>query len=59
MIALTREIARAYSRPDFKVRAAALGLDTTAESPEAFSAAVKNDIAKMGALVKQTGARVN
>jgi tripartite-type tricarboxylate transporter receptor subunit TctC len=55
---LSRENARALSAPDVKEQLAAQGIEGAPTSPEAFGAYVRNEVAKWGKVVKESGAKV-
>jgi tripartite-type tricarboxylate transporter receptor subunit TctC len=52
---LSQEILRALSQPDVKERFLASGVEPVGASAEQFAAAVRNDIDKLGKLVKDAG----
>ena len=56
---LHQEIARAFSQAELKERMLRLGVEPAAEPPEQFGAFVKAEIAKLGKLVRESGAQVN
>ncbi|HZM43656.1 MAG TPA: tripartite tricarboxylate transporter substrate binding protein [Burkholderiales bacterium] len=55
---LNRETAKALSTPDLKEQFAAQGIEGSPTSAEAFSAYVRNEVAKWGKVVKASGAKV-
>jgi tripartite-type tricarboxylate transporter receptor subunit TctC len=54
---LHREIARIVVQPDTKERLAALGLESVANTPDAFAAQIKSELAKWMTIVRAAGIR--
>jgi tripartite-type tricarboxylate transporter receptor subunit TctC len=52
---LQREVAKILQSPDMQKRMQALYLDPIGSSPEEFSRFVRQEIQKMGSLVKRIG----
>ena len=55
--AAVREIARVLSGPDIKEKFASIGVEPATWSPEQVTAAIKQDIARFGKLIKEAGIR--
>lgn len=56
---LNREVVAILGDPDLKGKMAALGQDLGGDTPEQFGAFIKSEIAKMGEVVKASGASPN
>jgi tripartite-type tricarboxylate transporter receptor subunit TctC len=54
---LNREIVQALNATEVKERLFAVGQETVGSSPEAFAAAVKSEMARLGALIKRARLR--
>lgn len=52
---LHADITRTLSAPDVQEKLTALGFDLVGGTPEEFAALMKNDIARLGKLIKETG----
>jgi tripartite-type tricarboxylate transporter receptor subunit TctC len=56
---LNRDIAATLTAPDSKERLAALGFDAIQNTPEQFTAYVREEVVKWGKVIKESGARVD
>ncbi|MBI4191894.1 MAG: tripartite tricarboxylate transporter substrate binding protein [Betaproteobacteria bacterium] len=56
---LNQEIVRALNNPNLKERFFNAGTEVVGSSPEAFTAFLKSDMAKMGKVIKNAGIRAN
>ena len=56
---LHREITTALGLPDVRERLAGVGFDPCGNTPEAFTAQVKSDIARWGKVIREADIRVN
>ena len=56
---LHADITRILSAPDVQEKLTALGFDIVGGTPEEFAALMKNDIARMGKLIRETGIRAD
>ena len=54
---LNREIVRFLKRPDIKEKLLATGTEVVANSPKEFAVAMKNDMTRMGKIIKDLGIR--
>jgi len=57
IIRLNREIVQALNRPEVKARLASSGIAVVGNSPEAFAASMKSDIARTARLIRDAGIR--
>jgi len=55
---LNQELVKALNRTETKQRLGELGIEVVANTPEEFSASMKNDIARTAKLIKDAGIRV-
>lgn len=56
---LNKEVVAVLGDPDLKGKMADLGQDLVGDTPEQFGAFIKSEIAKMGEVVKASGAKLN
>jgi tripartite-type tricarboxylate transporter receptor subunit TctC len=56
---LNRELVKGLNRAEVRERFINTGAEVSAGAPEAFSAKIKSDIAKFGALVREARIRPN
>ncbi len=56
---LNQEIIRVLNRPDVKEKFLATGIETVGSSPEALSALIKQEVARMGKVIKAAGIRAD
>ena len=56
---LNNEIVKVMASPDARDRIGALGADIMTSAPERFAAYIKNEQAKWGQAIKDSGARVD
>jgi tripartite-type tricarboxylate transporter receptor subunit TctC len=56
---LNQEIVRVLNQPDVKDRFFKAGAEVVANAPEQFAAYIKNDIVRMGKVIKDAGIRVD
>jgi tripartite-type tricarboxylate transporter receptor subunit TctC len=55
---LNREIVQVLNEPDSKQRLFGAGIEVVGSTPEQFAAAIKNDMARTGQVIRQAGIRI-
>jgi len=56
---LNAEVNKALQSPDLQKKYADQGVDVSGSTPEQFAALIRNDVAKWGKVVKESGAKID
>ena len=54
---LNQEIVRVLNQPDLKEKFLRIGIEPVASSPEALTAAMRSEMARLGRVIKEAGIR--